>query len=65
MMVKCLHCKGEKGGNRLVTEIWVEPPEYKWVQCRTCEGTGEFTELKAAVYRARGGPAPVKLRGFA
>ena len=65
MLNKCPHCKGEKGWSELVTPEWVEPPEYKWTDCWTCEGHGEITPLQLAVYQARGGPAPIKFRGYA
>lgn len=63
--VECPHCKGEKGRNILVTPEWKEPPEYEWEICRTCQGKGKVRKLQAAVYEARGGPEPIKFRGYA
>lgn len=56
----CPHCKGEKGWNELITPEWMDPPEYQWNICRTCNGKGEITQLQAAVYKARGGPTPIQ-----
>lgn len=64
-MEKCPHCDGEKGYSKLLTPEWHEPPEYEWNDCRTCVGAGKITALDLAVYRARGGPAPIQFRGFA
>jgi hypothetical protein len=64
-MIECPHCEGEKGHKRSIVPPWIEPPRYEWVQCRTCEGKGEITELKGAVYKARGGAASIKLTGYA
>lgn len=63
--VKCPHCKGDKGWSELITPEFIEPPEYKWNICRTCSGNGEISHLKMAIYKARGGPEPIKFRGFA
>lgn len=62
---ECPECKGEKGYNKLLTPEWLEPSEYEWQNCQTCEGEGEITSLQLAVYKARGGPAPIKFRGYA
>jgi len=68
--VTCPHCKG----------IEPPKPEHEAVcvsydgecickrsdapPCRACGGVGRIDELAVAIYRARGGPAPVLLRGF-
>lgn len=63
-MVKCPHCKGEKVIRRLVSREW-EEEKYEQDTCPTCRGEGQISELQAAVYKARGGPAPIPLRGYA
>lgn len=62
---ECPHCKGEKGWKEELTPEWMDPPEHKWNDCRTCQGVGEITALALAVYKARGGPAPIKFVGYA
>jgi hypothetical protein len=63
-MVECPYCKGEKVFKRLISREWQEP-EYENITCRLCEGNGKITELKDAIYKARGGLPPVPFRGFA
>lgn len=63
-MVKCPQCNGEKVLKRLISREW-EEEKYENSPCPTCQGEGEVSELQAAVYKARGGPAPTPLRGYA
>ena len=70
-MVECPHCKGAKGWSftdhdqSCVFEEVCERHRPEWLECRTCEGRGMCHELTAAIYRARGGPAPIPMQGFA
>jgi DnaJ-class molecular chaperone len=41
-----------------------EPPD-RVDTCSMCLGLGKVTAFQLAIYRARGGSAPVPLRGFA
>lgn len=65
MKAECPHCEGKTGWEKLTTPEWIEPPVHKWTTCWTCDGKGEVDELKAAIYKARGGPEPIRFRGFA
>lgn len=68
----CPDCKGERGWWGPI--LCVAPYEHEgvddcgcprdWNECRTCHGTGILTGVPRAVYMARGGPAPVQLRGY-
>lgn len=70
-MNKCPECDG-KGGYDFVQhdqacimaeDACIHIPE--WRRCRACDGEGTMSDLKLAVYRARGGAAPSTMRGFA
>lgn len=63
-MVKCPYCNGEKVIKRLASREW-EEERYQEETCPICEGEGELPELRLAIYKARGGPPPVPLRGYA
>jgi hypothetical protein len=54
---QCPECKGEKGYLRQLSYCWEEPCITEWVNCPTCKGKGEVSELTLAIYEARGGPA--------
>ena len=62
--VECPHCKGQKGWDELRSREW-EKPKNEWVACWTCRGKGKVSKMEAAIYKARGGPAPVPLKGYA
>lgn len=47
----------------LISEYW-EEPRYQFDPCWTCRGTGEVSDLQLAVFKARGGPAPVPVFKF-
>lgn len=71
----CPECRGRKGHS--VGPFCDAPYEHESVEmcdcggpaiftpCRVCRGTGELDPIRLATYRARGGAAPVQLRGFA
>lgn len=63
-MIECPHCKSKKGWPRLISREW-EKPKRKQAICSTCEGKGTISEIEMAIYTARGGPAPIKFRGYA
>jgi DnaJ-class molecular chaperone len=58
MMKQCPECKGKKGYSHQLSCYWEEPRITEWVNCPTCKGKGEISELALAIYEARGGPAP-------
>lgn len=66
----CPECDGECGywhthHDQLcgtVEECFCEP---EWHDCRECRGRGTVDGIQLAIYRARGGSAPVQLRGYA
>lgn len=58
----CPHCKGEKSiemGNQFLEIDGEAFLISNKVKCWTCYGTGEVYLLQLAVYKARGGPAPL------
>lgn len=63
-MVKCPHCKGEKVIKWLTSREWEEKKLHAEA-CEVCGGSGEVAEITAAIYKARGGPEPTPLRGYA
>lgn len=64
-MKTCPECNGKKGFERILSYCWEEPQETEWIKCGTCRGGGEVTDLKYAIYEARGGPAPNEIKGYA
>jgi len=65
IMPICPECKGKKGYDLQISEYWEELLQYEWHICQTCEGTGKVCALELAIYKARGGPAPPTIHGFA
>ena len=74
--VTCPDCKGAKGWQRVVhtqvcgqLEEWEDHHARYCVdesgECPTCRGDGTISDVQMAVYRARGGPAPTQVRGYA
>lgn len=69
----CPECKGTRG--YLGPLDCVAPYEHEdmedcgcprsWTPCRVCHETGEVAPIALAVYKARGGAAPVPFRGYA
>jgi hypothetical protein len=69
-MKVCPECKGEKefklpSNHPLDVYNTDNPTVYKIYKCGTCEGSGTVSGLKLAIYKARGGPAPKIMRGYA
>lgn len=66
--VKCPNCGGD--GAFTVPLFRADDPtidledeaNFRREKCPVCDGSGEISALKAAVYKARGGPAPTKYR---
>jgi hypothetical protein len=68
----CPECKGERGYLGPVECVAMYEHEdmddcgcpRSWTPCRVCGGSGELVGLARSVYIARGGAAPVQLRGY-
>ena len=64
VMPTCPQCNGKKGYEIDSTPYYVTDPEERqvpeWRNCETCKGEGKISGLQLAVYKARGGPAPIK-----
>lgn len=63
-MPTCPECKGVGGCEVQISECWEEPPRHEWERCAECGGSGIISPLAMAVYKARGGSAPIQMRGF-
>ncbi len=69
-MKTCPECEGEKQFKLpSVHPLDVYNTEgrtrYEYYTCRTCKGKGEISDLRLAIYKARGGPAPSNpIQGF-
>ena len=71
-MVACPQCHGAKGREVRPTHgagCWEHEcfcsSKARWVPCRTCRGDGEISEAELGIYKARGGPAPTPMKGYA
>lgn len=66
---RCMDCDG-RGYNEVAiicmgcddSHEHEKPPH---IECRTCHGSGRLIGLARAIRIARGGPAPIPMRGFA
>jgi hypothetical protein len=56
----CPLCEGKKGWNELITAEFVEPAEYKYIECWTCQGKGELSDLRMVTYKAKHMSPPTK-----
>ena len=72
----CPRCKGKRGYREAVfchapyehENEEIDPcGEGAWIDCTLCRGAGDVhpQDVGVAVWRARGGDAPLQLRGFA
>lgn len=65
-MLMCPHCKGSKTIDMTIPffDVISNIPKNDVVKCWTCYGEGVVTRLQLAVFKARGGPSPLPMRGF-
>lgn len=60
-MPVCPECKGKGWYEIQVSEYWEEPIRYETHTCPECIGKRKISKLRLAIYKARGGTAPLQM----